>query len=456
APAQSHSLNVSGGSGTTSYYASLGYRDQEGMFRDATDVLKRYNMLLNLNTDVTDWLQVGFKASYTNKNYDEPHQFTGKGTSWWEQMTRGVPQILFPIRTPPDSPLPNEPTEHFYNFLTSGSRTVTSTDVGLYAVNAEVELTDELKFKGDFNYQRQNQTMKNVRKEFGYVRDRWEYQYGHTTPSFVERGSQQSNYFALNAYLTYDKVIKSDHNLSALLGFNQEWREAQNFNVQGNALITNEVPVLNLSTGDIFTGDSENEWAIRGLFGRITYNYRQKYLLEVNARYDGSSRFPRDSRYQLFPSFSAGWRISEEPFMAGTRTLLDDLKFRISYGSLGNQNLSSAYPYINSFGVINPISYLLGNGPSLGLTPPGLVSPDRTWDTASTIDSGVDISLFGKLSVTFDWYKRTTSDMLVAGEKLPAVLGVNAPNRNGAELETVGGELTVKFHDNTSYGLDYQ
>src|SRR5690606_23182867 len=135
-------------------------------------------------------------------------------------------------------------------------------------------------------------------------------------------------------------------------------------------LITNEVPVLNLSTGDIFTGDSENEWAIRGLFGRITYNYRQKYLLEVNARYDGSSRFPRDSRYQLFLSFSAGWRISEEPFMAVTRRLLDDLKFTISYVSLGNQYLSSAYPYINCFRVFNSISYLLGKSPTLGLTPP--------------------------------------------------------------------------------------
>lgn len=107
----------------TTYYASLGYRDQEGMFKDATDMFKRYNGLINLSTQVTDWLNVGFRTNFTSTGYDQPHRYTGKGTSWWEQMTRGVTQILFPIKTPADAPIPNAPTEHFYNFLTAGVAT---------------------------------------------------------------------------------------------------------------------------------------------------------------------------------------------------------------------------------------------------------------------------------------------------------------------------------------------
>lgn len=459
APAQNHSLSLQGQSDKLTYYTSLAYRRQEGMFRDATDVMDRYNYLLKLSSQLSDRINIGFSANYTNKTFDAPHQHTGKG-SWWEQMTRGVPQILFPIKTPADAPVPNAPTEHFYNFLTSGARTVTNTSVGVFSINTTIDLFEGLQFKGDFSYRNYSSKFKNTRLEFGYIRDRWEYQYGHTTPSFVQRSLASENYFAGNAYLTYNKTIHKDHTISALLGYNQEWSKQDGFDVTGNALVSNDIPVLQLSTGEIQVDDREQEWAIRGVFSRLKYDFRNKYLVEMNARYDGTSRFPAASRFGFFPSVAAAWRISEENFMEGTRGVLNDLKLRASYGSLGNQLIADPYPFVNRFGIVqfngnNMINYLIGGVLPIGLTPPGLVSADLTWESASTIDFGVDLTVFNRLDLSFDWYKRETRDMLVSGRALPAVLGTGVPSENSAKLKTVGGELSLTWRDQLPSGVRY-
>lgn len=455
APAQNHNVSIRGGTEKLSYFGSVGYRNQEGMFNDATDIFNRYNFLMNVNASVTDWLKIGFKTTYSNKIYNEPHRYTGKGSSWWEQMRRGAPQILFPIRTPSDSPIPNAPTEHFHNFLTAGGRRITQTEMGMYSINAEIDLAKGLKFNGDFNYQSINENISDNKRRFGFVRDRFQLQYNQTEPSFLERQNMDADYFAANAYLTYDKIFGEDHNFSGMVGYNQEWDERLTFYVRAQELVSEEVPSIGLATGEIFTNDNYQDWAIRGVFGRFSYNYKQKYIVEVNGRYDGTSRFPTDSRFKFFPSFSAGWRIGDEPFMDATKSFLSDLKVRGSYGSLGNQSVAGLYPYIANFNLVNPVNYLINSGLPLGLTPPGLVDPSLTWETSTTIDFGFDMTLFDKLDINFDWYKRTTRDMLIAGERLPAVLGAGSPNRNGGELETIGGELSIKWRDQTPYGLNY-
>src|SRR5690606_11916250 len=137
------------------------------------------------------------------------------------------------------------------------------------------------------------------------------------------------------------------------------------------------------------------------------------------------------------------------------RPVVNDFKLRFSYGRLGNQNLSNPYPYITSFGVVNPVQYLFEQGLALGLNPPGLVSPGLTWEKASTTNFGLDLVLGRNWTVAYDWYQRRTSDMLVAGEKLPAVLGVNPPDRNAAELKTRGWEFSLKYAASSSWGLTY-
>ncbi|MCE7070846.1 TonB-dependent receptor [Dyadobacter sp. CY327] len=456
APGQNHTLNVNGGNSKTSYYISGGYLTQEGLFKSNTDVFKRYNFTTNVTTDLTEWLKVGAKVNYISTNYDEPHKYPNKGSDWWEQMTRGEPQILFPEKTPAGSPVgAGIATENFVNFLESGSRRISGSATGIYSVDAQATVIDGLKISGNFSYTSARQTLKENQVAFPYIRDTWIPQISGTSPSFVQRDFGTSDYFSGNLYADYSKVFAQKHAISALVGYNQEWYSLTSSSVKRQDLISGEVPVLNLTTGTITTSDVQTAWAIRGVFARINYDYMGKYLIEFNSRYDGTSRFPSGRRFGYFPSVSAGWRISQEKFMQPASRILPELKLRASYGVLGNQLASNNFPYISLFGIVPQVPYLLGGALPLGISAPGLVSPDLTWEKVSTLDFGADANVFGKLNLGFDWYKRTTSGMLVQGDRLPAVLGTDVPQRNAAELRTTGFEFSVKWSDQAGEKLKY-
>lgn len=455
APTHKHTASIHGGTKQINFYASVGYMGQEGMFKDYTDDFKRYNFLGNINANITETLRLGFKASYSQTVYDEPHKYSAKGSSWWEQMTRGEPQILFPIYTPEDSPVGGGiPTEHFYNFLASGSRQVSNREFAVFMINGEWDIFKGLKLKGDFSYNSINYRDKDVQKEFGYIRDSWTLQNSATFPSFIQTETRHTDYFAGNLFADYNLSL-GDHDIGALVGFNQEWETYRSESIKKEELVSMEIPSINLGVGNTVTKDSEYAWAIRGAFMRLKYDYQGKYLFEMNGRYDGTSKFPHDSRFGFFPSFSAGWRISQENFMKGTNTWLNDLKFRASYGSLGNQNVKSNYPYIASFGVTQQTQYILNGGLPISVSPPGLVASDLSWETTKTVNVGVDMMLFDKLYTNFDWYERRTVDMLTIGEKLPAVIGTDVPQRNNADMKTSGWELSLKWSDALASGLHY-
>jgi len=237
--------------------------NQEGMFNTATDVLKRYNFLLNVTVDVTDKLQLGGRANYTQSIYDQPHRYSQKGSSslaensWWEQMTRGEPQILYPIVTPDDCPVGGGiPTEHFYNFLTSGARNVSNREIALFSLQGNYNLFKGMKLKGDFSYTSTNYRAKDVQKNFGFIRNTWVLQYNSTSPSSVYRDARHTDYFALNLYADYNVDIK-DHHITALLGYNQEWSVYSAFNAQRNDLLSYDVPVFNLATGKDITVNAD-------------------------------------------------------------------------------------------------------------------------------------------------------------------------------------------------------
>ncbi len=456
AAGQNHTLNVTGGNEKTSYYFSGAALKQNGLFKSSTDVFKRYNFTSNISSQITDWFKLGAKVNYAVTSYDEPHKYPNKGSDWWEQMTRGEPQVLFPQFTPADSPVgAGVATENFANFLQSGSRKVDNSSTGIYSVNAEAFPIEDLKISGNFSYTATRQNIKENQVAFPYIRDTWIPQISGTSPSFVQRNANSSDYFATNIYADYSHVFNNKHNFSALVGYNQEWYNGLGSVVKKQDLISSEVPVLNLATGLLTTDDFQTSWAIRGVFARLNYDYMGKYLIEFNSRYDGTSRFPQGRRFGYFPSVSAGWRVTKEPFMEPLLKVLTELKLRASYGSLGNQLVASNYPYVSLFGINNQVPYIIGGTLPLGITAPGLVSPDLSWEKVSTLDFGADANLFGKLNLGFDWYKRITSGMLVAGDKLPAVLGTAVPQRNGAELETTGFEFSIKWSDQIANSLRY-
>lgn len=214
------------------------------------------------------------------------------------------------------------------------------------------------------------------------------------------------------------------------------------------------IPVMGQASGIQQVGDGESHWAVRGLFYRLTYDYNGKYLLQSNGRYDGTSRFAKNKRFEFFPSVSAGWVITEEPFAESITPYVNFLKLRASYGSLGNQAVSN-YAYVLYYNTNSELRYLFDGGRPIYVTPPGLVDANLTWETSATLNFGTDIKLFNNWDLTFDWFERTTSDILVEGLQYPITLGTASPQTNAGEIKTKGWELSTTYRNNTSYGLGY-
>lgn len=212
------------------------------------------------------------------------------------------------------------------------------------------------------------------------------------------------------------------------------------------SLISSSLPSVELATGSARVREDNYEWATRGGFFRLNYIYNNKYIFEANGRYDGSSRFPKNDRFGFFPSISAAWIISQEKFMHATQNWLNYAKLRISYGALGNQDVSY-YEYIASMG--SSEQQLLINGiKPMGVTPSGLVSNSLTWEKVYTKNIGLDLNFFNnRLTFSGDIYRRDTKDMLTKGKTLPSVLGALEPRINAADMKTEGWEISLGWRD---------
>lgn len=451
---QKHNVSVSGGTEKLTYYGSFGYQGQSGLYKLGDDVNNRYNALMNLSTQVTKWWNVSMKASYNKQVLEEPVNPTGKSGFWSNIAREWFNNNFMPVKTPKDSPVGEMYTNNVLSFMEYGSNNKVNRETMFFTVATEIDVLKNFKLKGDFSYKSYNRYRKQVVPELLRINTRWNSPINtHASPDYVQKWYDHNDYYTFNFYGNYDFGIKQ-HHFMLMGGFNQEWSTDNSFNGKGVSLLNDYVPTISQTLGDQYVEDSESHWAIRGAFFRINYNYASKYLFEMNARYDGTSKFPTKDRFKFFPSVSVGWRISEENFMEPLQHVFTNLKLRGSYGSLGNQNVDN-YIYIPSYGTTTMVDHVFGDKRPVGITAPGLISNTLTWETASTIDFGVDMLLFNKLDLNFDWYNRTTRDILTAGDKLPSVLGASVPTRNSGELRTKGWELAVKWKDSFENGLRY-
>ena len=319
-----------------------------------------------------------------------------------------------------------------------------------------------LSFTADFTY-RLYQTRNTSRSNVLYYREYPDAELGsYATGAGANRLDESvntRNYYSANVFANYDDTFNEVHHLSGVIGFNYETMRLKNISAYGENLSSTSLDDFNLvgqnSEGQVITGvdGSQNAYALAGFFGRINYDYAGRYLFEVSGRYDGTSRFAQGSRWGFFPSGSLGWRISEEPFFKPLSESVDNLKLRASFGSLGNQNVSSYYTYMRLVSISDFAAYSFGEGSSMAkystLSAP--VSSDLTWETSQQWDLGLDLSMFGnRLNVTFDGYVRNTLNMLTDGIELPAVYGASVPDMNTADLQTRGYELAVNWRDQFS------
>jgi len=272
--------------------------------------------------------------------------------------------------------------------------------------------------------------------------------------SLTERFDRQM-YNNIRAIVTVDKTINEVHTIGFTGGFQQEDQLDNWISARREVFPLPQYQQINAGNrANELTGGSASHWALRSLFGRLTYNYGDKYLFEANVRRDGSSRFAEGNKFGIFPSFSAGWRISEESFMKDV-TIIDQLKLRASWGQLGNQNIG-LYPFAAFIAIGGAAQdYVFNNAHSPGAALNAMANPDIKWETSESTDVGLEFNLWGKLDVSMDYYYRLTKDILLP-LNIPLTLGLDAPFQNAGTVENKGYELMVNYRNRVgevNYGV---
>lgn len=438
-----HNISASGGTERLRYRISGGYTSNDGVLVSDRDKFQRMSVNAFISADVTKWFTQEMTMSYAHSLRTEPG---GMGGVYNIRLVSYYPEGNLPSSV-------NNLDQRDLPLFTPKNQILLSNPVKNNTDNPRIFLKSIIKpFKG-FEAAFEYTFDKNI-YDYSWYTGQYDYTtvQGGSSKSFVDdylrKQKKYTNYNAFNIYATYSKDF-GDHHFKLMAGFNQESSYMENLDVYSYNQAVLEVPAMASGTGTIKATDTYSEYAVRGGFFRINYTYQDKYLLEVNGRYDGSSKFPKDSRFGFFPSVSAGWQIAQEKFMESTRDWLDGLKLRGSYGMIGNQNVNP-YTFTPSMALDNQSkSWIIDNNYVTSVKSlPSLVSRTFTWEKVGTIDIGLDINLFNnRLNGTFDWYQRNTNGMLAPGIQLPALVGASAPYQNTADMRTRGWELSVNWRD---------
>lgn len=466
-PMQQHNVSISGGKDDVKYFVSGSYDKQTGILRENPDIYRKYNLRSKIDFHINEWLTMSNNTSF----YSSQYSYLGDGDVE-NTLAYSARHALacFPQKNPDGSWLYGTP---YLNYKVANGRHILLGENSHRNVERSTDFTNttrlvyapirELSFTGDFTY-RQYQSRNTSRSNVMYYR---EYPDGELLSYATGAGANRldeavntNQYYSTNIFGTYDDTFNQAHHLSVVGGMNYEAWKNKNISAYGENLVSTDLDDLDLvgqnAEGATITGvgGGQNEYALLGIFGRINYDYKSRYLFEVSGRYDGTSRFASGSRWGFFPSASAGWRISEESFFQPVRQWIDNLKVRGSFGSLGNQNISSYYSFARLIS-ISSLGYTFGEGSVLpkysSLSAP--IASGMTWETAQQWDFGFDLTMLGnRLNLTVDGYIRDTKDMLTDGVDLPGVYGADLPDMNAADLRTKGYEITLNWRDRLTLG----
>jgi TonB-linked SusC/RagA family outer membrane protein len=460
---QKHNINVEGGDEKTQYYISGGFLDQPGIYEWGNDKYNRHNVVGNVSTQVANWLNFNFNAKYARTYTDHPNGglWGGGRTGVWQGFN-----VLWPTM-----PRWNHEPDNYYSskanpievLMEECLRTETDNNNFHFTLGGVLEPLKEWEttIRYTYNY-RAGKTVTPEGPIYVDVPNGTRGNIGRPQTRYTET-LRTGNYNLFTAYTQYAQTINK-HYFSGMVGYEQDYNFNQN--LWGNAydLVTSEVPSISTALGTLNVSDGINHWATQGVFGRFNYNFDEKYLLEFSARYDGSSRFAPEQRWGFFPSVSAGYNIARENFWKSVESYVQMLKLRVSYGSLGNQNVAN-YLYLSTVPIRTNLGRIMDEGrPNYADIPP-IQADNLTWETVTTFNLGLDASFFNnRLLLGFDRYERITDNMIGPTETLPSVLGTGTPQTNNAKLSTRGFELTLGWRDrlgefvyNAEFSLgDYQ
>ena len=446
---QQQNVGVSGGTKNVSYYVGLGYNHKGGQYNLGNDSYNRFNLRTNLSVQLTDWLSFNTRGAFSEGRTDYPTPIRGTvGSDYETYIARSFPTWALKYPTGEWSWM-----GRIGGTLTSGARDKTTSDQA--AVTGEFVVTPLKGWNVTINYtfdkSLSNRSQHHAWPSYTLPSGR-KVQYQEVNYNSLQRWHTQNERQVINAFTSYERDWGS-HNFTILAGYVQELTDYLTWNAMNRDLYTEDIPSFTTMYG---TGQSVGDelWQIatRGVFGRINYGYAQKYLFEVNVRYDGTSRFLKDKRWAAYPGVSAAWVVSKEEFWTPLRDAVNTLKFRASYGSLGDQSSVGIYPFYPSMSLTAPTSnahnWYFDGGRQAAVSYPGIVNPQLTWISTSVFDLGADITVLqNRLSLVYDWYIRKAVDFVGPAEALPAVMGANAPQANNASIQTNGFDMTLIWRD---------
>ncbi|MBK0383614.1 TonB-dependent receptor [Pedobacter sp. SD-b] len=459
APMSNYNLAISGGSETLKFQGSIGYLDQEGIMKNTNS--NRINYRSNLTSIVSKNLEIGGNLSGYFQNNHRGYYRTDQVLT---QLYRSYP--ITPDTYSNGSPGvinlyngTNIPPADLYQTLGSSNDKIQKNN---YVTYLQLKPLKGLVLRSTISYSQQQNIGRDFLPTFSYADP-------SGTPAFINKinvltnSSNTSKQFQISNTGVYSFKITKKGSSSVLLG--QEYTNFKNeyFGSKGSNLPNNDQQELDRVTTDFNPFGNEYAWRLQSFFGRFNYNFDRKYFFEASFRADGSSRFPVTKRYSYFPSASAAWVVSNESFfknLMGEKSVIDQLKFRFSIGKAGNDRIGN-YSYQQTLNLDN--YYYFGNNLSPGAAPRNYANPDIQWETTTSKDLGLDLTMLkGKLDLTADVYDRTTDGLLYTlplapsfGLINPAVQNIAVVNNRGYEFDLHYRGGSGKFRYNIGGNLAY-
>ncbi|MBE8721937.1 SusC/RagA family TonB-linked outer membrane protein [Sphingobacterium sp. Ka21] len=445
-----HNVSVSGGSDKLRGYLSGRVFERQSINNINKDAgMDRQNMKANLVFTPYKWLEVSNNVQFINEKDKDYGGFSnGFGGLWstttWYNLMPFYPNFVDGV--PTDIGTGSGGQGGNAGLVSGKSWRESNTEEFTNTFRVVARPLEGLQINFDYSNRIENRNLALRLNQFSYLSGN---RLNHQTVGInrLEEQRSKDKYNALNLFATYQKSFVDKHNFKLLLGFNQEEYDRDAIGVKGDDLLIDDLSNLALATLMNSMTGSATDWAVRGFFGRLNYDYDNKYLLEVNSRYDGSSRFPANSRWGFFPSVSLGWQLDREAFWNGINAYVPSMKLRASYGKLGNQTVG-----VNTFKELMNVernnSWLnMGNMLTVAQMPAPLPSV-VTWETTKSLNVGADIGLVNnKLFLNLDWYRKNVEGMYLPGEPLPDVFGASEPRENYAALRNEGYEIGVSYRE---------
>ena len=466
---QEHNVSVSGGGDSVNYYFSGNYLGQDGLFKYADEKYQRLALTGKVNVTFNKYVQFLWTSRFISTKNDKPSVLN---SMFYHQLSRMAP--VMPLYVPTGEYHP----ESYVQQLQDGGRQVQKNMQFYNQANLTITPIKDWQIHVDLNSRIENNpytrqfkpvtytdpngvtaylNLLDQQNSFRRIRDNGSFYVDPAAgESYYEKAQTHVNYFSTNFYTDYSLSF-GENNFKFLLGVQTENYSNEITRVASWDILLPDTPFLPNDNGGGATmlSEQKGEWSSVGIFGRINYNYFDRYMVEVNLRGDGASRFPKDQRWGVFPSFSAGWNIANEKFWEPIYQTMNYFKLRASYGQLGNQNTTSFYPFYQKMYTTGGTVILDGQQASM-LPMYDPYSTSLTWERIENVGAGVDFGFFNnRLSGSFDWYQRTTKDMIGPAYALAGIYGANAPKTNNAELRTRGWELEVSWRDNIGKDFSY-